>query len=90
MGGTVGEDGVQLMRAWVYNRIKAVPGLPAGVETRVISSGSNAKPTPPFIVVNMGIEQPRLDLVGQRADGVLRDLVGDLGGHQLAHRRLGG
>lgn len=46
------------MRTWIYNRIKAIATLPGGMKDRIISSGSADNPTPPFIVVSMGVEQP--------------------------------
>lgn len=46
------------MRSWVYNRIKATVGLPAGMGDRIISSGSADNPTKPFIVLSMGVEEP--------------------------------
>lgn len=46
------------MRTWIYNRIKAAAGLPTGMGDRVISSGAADSPTRPFIVIQMGVEQP--------------------------------
>lgn len=48
------------MRTWVYNRIKNIAGLPAGIGDRVISSGSADNPGSPFMVVQMGTEDPPL------------------------------
>lgn len=50
------------MRAWVYNRIRTIPGLPAGMGDRVISTGSEESPTAPFMIVRMGTEQARPEL----------------------------
>lgn len=50
------------MRTWLYNRIRAVPGLPAGMADRVISSGSASNPKTPFIILQMGTEQPPFGL----------------------------
>jgi hypothetical protein len=54
------------MRTWIYNRIKAAieaaAGMPANLKDRIISSGSADNPTPPFIVVSMGVEQPPLGM----------------------------
>lgn len=48
------------MRTWVYNRIKAITGLPAGIIDRIISSGSGDNPASPFMVVQMGTEDTPL------------------------------
>jgi hypothetical protein len=50
------------MRAWIYNRIKGIGAMPAafgaGAAMRVISSGSADNPVKPFMVVQMGVEDP--------------------------------
>lgn len=50
------------MRTWIYNRIKAISGLPAGLADKIISSGSAENPAPPFILVSMGVEQKPLGM----------------------------
>jgi len=54
------------MRTWLYNRIKAAieaaGGMPDGLKDRIVSSGSADNPTPPFIVLSMGVEQPPLGM----------------------------
>lgn len=51
------------MRTWVYNRIKAIAGLPAGIADRIISSGASSNPASPFMVVQMGTEDAPLGSV---------------------------
>lgn len=52
------------MRTWIYNRIKAIVGIPTsfgvGSAMRVISSGSADQPVKPFLLVQFGVEQPPL------------------------------
>lgn len=48
------------MRTWLYNRIKAVTGLPTGMADRIISSGAASNPSAPFMIVQMGSEDPPL------------------------------
>lgn len=48
------------MRTWLYNRIKAIGGFPAGMGTRVSSAGAAENPIKPFMRVAMGVEQPPL------------------------------
>lgn len=51
------------MRTWIYNRIKAIAGLPTGVADRIISSGAANTPQQyPFLIVSMGVEQPPLGM----------------------------
>lgn len=54
------------MRTWLYNRVKGLAGIPAafgaGADRRVISSGSEDQPEKPFIVIQMGVEQPVLGM----------------------------
>jgi hypothetical protein len=45
------------MRVWIYNRVKALPTVAEKIGERIISSGSGDNPEPPFIVINMGVEQ---------------------------------
>lgn len=49
------------MRTWLYNRIKAMAGIPAafgaGPMLRLISSGAADQEQPPFLLVSMGVEQ---------------------------------
>jgi hypothetical protein len=48
------------MRTWIFNRIKAA--LPSAFGNRVISSGAADSPTAPFVVIQMGVEQPVLGM----------------------------
>jgi hypothetical protein len=50
------------MRSWIYNRIKAIAGMPGGMVDRVISTGSNATPDAPFLIVAMGTESSVLGM----------------------------
>lgn len=47
------------MRTWIFNRVKVITGL---ADAAVISSGSADNPAPPFVVVQMDIEQPPLGI----------------------------
>lgn len=44
------------MRTWLYNRIRAITGLPAGIVDRIVSSGGAENPGVPFMAVAMGNE----------------------------------
>jgi hypothetical protein len=48
------------MRAWLYNRVKALT-LPTGDDPAdILSSAAATNPTPPFLILSMGVEQPPL------------------------------
>ncbi len=49
------------MRTWLYNKIKALV-FPSGMGDKITSSGSTDNPAPPFLVVQMGTEQPVLGM----------------------------
>lgn len=57
------------MRTWLYNRIKAAAGIPAafgsGANMRVISTGAADQPVKPFMIVQMGTEDPPLGSVAE-------------------------
>jgi hypothetical protein len=58
------------MRAWVYNRIKAITSIPTAfgeaANMRILSSGSgNENPVKPFLLVSFGVEQPPLGSVAE-------------------------
>ena len=71
------------MRTWIYNRITALP-LPAGMATRVTSSGNADNPVRPFITLAMGPEQPVLGMPAEAAvqrvpfDVILHDKPGSM------------
>lgn len=50
------------MRTWIYNRIKALTGIPKqfgeGDDMRLFQSGSADQPEKPFMIVQMGFEMP--------------------------------
>lgn len=55
------------MRTWLYNRVKGL-ALPAGFDPEdVLSSGAASNPTPPFLMLSMGVEQPPLGSVPEEA-----------------------
>ena len=51
------------MRTWLYNRIKGLAGMPAGIA--VISSGAADNPVAPFVIVQMGVEEPPLGAIAE-------------------------
>lgn len=65
------------MRAWIYNRIKALD-LPVDMEDRVISSGAADNPGVPFIAVAMGTEVP---VLGMPAEARVQEIPVDIWVH---------
>lgn len=50
------------MRAWIYNRATALPGMPSGFAENAISSGAADNPRAPFLIISMGVEQPPIGM----------------------------